>query len=192
VTCPSSEHIPVIYLTTIVLRDFSIFHHWKSTPSLIHLLSLLNIAQIAHLAFSLATNVCATSIIALKAWCVHVNAVFQKNSFTSTWLTISRAYIQEVQQVVDGKRVGCPNPDTGIQDIGSSDRVGCDLYSDWCKLRLAVQARVVTIFFLFRSRAWSLLPFPFTSDSPGLLKYSCPWEYSLQCVKPSKQLPSRY
>jgi hypothetical protein len=60
---------------------------------------------------------------------------------------ITRAYIQEVQQVVDGKRVGCPNPDTGIQDIGAPDRVGCDLYSDWCKLRLAVQARVVTIFF---------------------------------------------
>ena len=174
-----------------MLRNIVTFCHWHNLQSLLPWLSLLNITQLAHLAFSLATNVCATSIIALKAWCVHVNAVFEKKIIEFALIDhITRAYIQEVQQVIDGKRVGCPNPDTGIQDIGSPDRVGCDLHSDWCKLRLAVQARVVTIFLLSRPRASSLLSFACTSDSPGLLKYSCPWEYSLQCVKPSKQLSS--
>jgi hypothetical protein len=104
---------------------------------------------------------------------------------------MTRACIQEIQQVADGKRDRYPNPDAGDQDTGSPDRVGCDLHSDWCKLRLGVvRARVVTIFFLFRSRAWSLLPFSSTSDSQGSLKCSCPWAYSLWCVAASRELPS--
>jgi len=51
---------------------------------------------------------------------------------------------KEIPQVTDEKRNGCPNPYTDSQDLGSPGRVGYDLYSDWCKFRLGIQARIVT------------------------------------------------
>ena len=57
---------------------------------------------------------------------------------------IAHAYIQEIPQVANGKWNLYPNPWTSNEDIGCSSRVGCDLHSDWCKLRLGVKAQVVT------------------------------------------------
>jgi tryptophan 2,3-dioxygenase len=37
---------------------------------------MIDVTQVAHQAFSLLTNMLATSIIAFKAWCVCVNGVF--------------------------------------------------------------------------------------------------------------------
>ena len=51
-------------------------------------------------------------------------------------------------QVADEKRDGCPNPYTDIQDLGSPSRVGYDLYSDWRKSHLGIQARIVTTLLL--------------------------------------------
>ena len=73
-------------------------------------------------------------------------------SLTSPWVDdVTRAYIQEIPQVAEGKRGRHPNPHTGNQDIGSPDRVRCDLYSDWCKIHLGVQLPLthgLTRFFL--------------------------------------------
>jgi hypothetical protein len=52
--------------------------------------------------------------------------------------------IKETPQVVDGKRIGYPNPYTGSKDTGSPGRVGYDLYSAWCKFRLGIQAWIFT------------------------------------------------
>ena len=74
-TCPFFEHIPVIYLMTIVLRTIELFSH-GNTQRILFLINIINITQVAHLAFSLSINIYATSIIALKAWYVHVDSVF--------------------------------------------------------------------------------------------------------------------
>ena len=81
-THPSLQHIPVIYLMTIVLRAIELFSH-GDTQRIYFLINLLTITQVAHLAFSLLINIYATSVIALKAWCVHVNGIFEKKSLTS-------------------------------------------------------------------------------------------------------------
>ena len=160
VTCPSPEHIPVIYLTTVVLANFEVFYHCPNVQSFSNLLLSLSITQLAHLAFSLSINIYATSIIALKAWCVHVDDVFE-NRFVDLALIdhMTRAYIQEIPQVADGKRDRDPNPDTGNQDLGSPDRVGCNLYSDWRKLHLGVQAWVHVIGISLSFQVMSLVAF---------------------------------
>jgi hypothetical protein len=61
---------------------------------------------------------------------------------------VTRAYIQEIPQVVEGKWDRHPNPNAGNQDIGSPDRVGSDLYSDRCKFHLRVQQPQVNAFLL--------------------------------------------
>ena len=78
-TCPSFEHNPVIYLTTVVLRAIEQFSYEK-IQRINLLIDMMGITQVAHLAFS---NIHATSIIALKAWCVHADGVFEKNPLTS-------------------------------------------------------------------------------------------------------------
>jgi hypothetical protein len=47
--------------------------------------------------------------------------------------------MQEIPQVADGKRDGCPNLWAGDRDIGSPGRVGNGLYSDWCKSALELK-----------------------------------------------------
>ena len=158
-----------------MLRNIELFHHWHNTQSLIHLLWLLNITQVAHLAFSLSINIYATSVIALKAWCVHVDGVFEKHFVDFALIDhMTRAYIQEIQQVADGKRDRCPNPDTGTQDIGSPHRVGCDLYSNWCKLHLGVQARVVTICFSLQVMSLVTITICIRFGLPGIAEVFLP------------------
>ena len=70
---------------------------------------------------------------------------------------MTHAYLQEIPQVADGKRYRYPKPHTGNQDIGSPDRVGCGLYSDWRKLRLGVQAHVQLSGFFFSFQVTSLV-----------------------------------
>ena len=175
-TCPSLEHLPVIYLTTVVLRNIELFYNWHSTQSLLHLLSLLNVTQLAHLAVSLSINIYATSIIALKAWCVHVDGVFLREKSVDSALIdhMTCAYIQEIQQVTDAKRDWCPISDTGAQDIGSPHRVGCNLYSDWCKLCLDIQARVVTMFPSLQVSSLVTMTVCIRSGLPGIAEVFTP------------------
>jgi hypothetical protein len=74
VTCPDFEYILVIYLTTIVLRAIELISD-NSVQKLIH---TINATQVAHVTFSLLINIYATSVIALKAWCVIVDGTLKK------------------------------------------------------------------------------------------------------------------
>ncbi len=62
---------PVVYLTTVVVRAGLL-----TTPEGTHtheiLALIIDIAQVSSLVLSLLTNVIATSIIAIKSWCVRV------------------------------------------------------------------------------------------------------------------------
>ena len=124
----------------VVLVNFNLFYNLVKVQSSNNSLISLNFAQLAHLAFSLSINICATSIIAIKAWCVQAEDGFQ-DEFVDFALIghMTRAYIQEIPQVADEKRDWYPNPDAGNQDIGPPDRVGCNLYSDWRKLSLGIR-----------------------------------------------------
>jgi hypothetical protein len=76
-TCPF-EHIPVLYLMTVVLRAIQLFSFSGEIQRIHFLIDIMSITQVAHLAFSLSINIYATSIIALKAWCVHVDGILEK------------------------------------------------------------------------------------------------------------------
>jgi hypothetical protein len=69
------QYIPVIYLGIIVLRVIELIASTggKDRDTVVN---ILNITQSVHLGFSLLINIFATSIIALKAWCVCVDRVF--------------------------------------------------------------------------------------------------------------------
>jgi hypothetical protein len=72
---------------------------------------MLNDIILTHLALSLLINIYATSIITLKAWCVHFDRVTGK-LYTHCALVdhTMRPYVQEIPQVADGKRCRYPNP----------------------------------------------------------------------------------
>jgi hypothetical protein len=104
-TCPSFEHILVVYLMTVVVRAIML------TSKDTQLFQINNITQMAYLSLSLLINIYATSIIALKAWCVRVDDVFGKHLVDRALIDDTTcAYIQEIPQVADGKRDGSPNP----------------------------------------------------------------------------------
>jgi hypothetical protein len=59
----------------VVLRSIELVAIGEgNTPNTI--LNMMDFFQVAHLALSLLINISATSIIALKAWCVRVGGVF--------------------------------------------------------------------------------------------------------------------
>ena len=145
VACPYFEYIPAIYLMTITLRAVERFTEQRDQVHML-LKNMLDVTQVAYMTFSLLINIFATSIIALKAWCVRVGSVLGKVFVDFALIDyMTYACIQEVPQVTVGKRDRCQNPHTGNRDIGSSGRVGYDLYSARCKLRLGVRAQVFTI-----------------------------------------------
>jgi hypothetical protein len=75
-TCPSFEYISVIYLMTVTARVIQVF---SGDPQMYFLLiSIADITQLVYLMFSWFINIFSTSIIALKAWCVRVGCVFEK------------------------------------------------------------------------------------------------------------------
>jgi hypothetical protein len=115
VTCPSFEHILVAYLMMLTALVIEIITTVTDPTSHIHIIyisgSIISITQIAHIALSLLVNIFATSIIALKAWCVHVHVVFDKYFVDCALIDDTTcAYIQEIPQVADGKRDWYPNP----------------------------------------------------------------------------------
>jgi hypothetical protein len=74
--CPYFEYILAIYLTTIVLRAIELISD-SSLQMYNRLIHTINATQVTHLTFSLLINIYATSVMALKAWCVNVNGVFK-------------------------------------------------------------------------------------------------------------------
>jgi hypothetical protein len=66
-TNPSPEYIPVIYLLGIVGRTIEVISE-EALPKYLILNFDFAICEAALLGLSLLINICATSIIALKAW----------------------------------------------------------------------------------------------------------------------------
>jgi hypothetical protein len=142
----NNGHIPAIYLTIIVLRTLALIAI-EEAQSAGALSNTIDVAQVAHLALSLLINILATSIIALKAWCVRVDRVFRKHFVDRALINNTmRMYIQEIRQVANGKRNRFPIPNKCDQDISPAGRVGHNSHSEWRKHCLGVQARVVTAF----------------------------------------------
>jgi hypothetical protein len=79
VTCPSFEHILVIYLIIVVAGAIDIFFSRGAVQVYITLNIILSFSQVAQVVLSLLINIFATSITALKAWCVRVRGVFAKH-----------------------------------------------------------------------------------------------------------------
>ena len=78
-TRPSFKHISVTYLMIVVPRSITLVAIGEGKRPTNTLIKMMDAAQVAHLAFSLLTNISATSIIALKAWYVRVDGVFRKS-----------------------------------------------------------------------------------------------------------------
>ena len=108
---PPLQHIPVIYLTTIAVRAIVVIQGTRDLFSPVQLARVLYGTVYTQLALSVLINIYATSIIALKAWCVHFDRVTRKH-FTDFALIDDtlRAYIQEIPQVADGNWYRYPNP----------------------------------------------------------------------------------
>ena len=73
VTCPPFGLNPVLYLVTIVARAIDLISKGEMYRTLCHRIIITKVAQAM---FSVLINISATSIIALKAWCVRVHGVF--------------------------------------------------------------------------------------------------------------------
>jgi hypothetical protein len=139
VPCPSFEHIPVIYLTTVVLRAMLVTDKEGVHMSL-DLGSMIECTHLTYQTLSLLINIFATSLIAFNAWCICVNGVFGKYLVVHALIDD----IKEIPQVVDETRIGCPDPYTGSKDTEPPGRVRYDLYSDWRKFLLGIHAWVFT------------------------------------------------
>ena len=146
---PSYEHIPVIYLTTVALTAIVLsLQVGGRTP--VFLSSMLDGTQIVHLMLSLFINIFATSIIALKAWCVCVDRV-----------------IGELRlQLVDN---------TMTPTHRRYRKLLMDLYSNWCKFRLGVHAMFVAISLFSSGHELGLYPhIPALRTWEIFLTHSCP------------------
>jgi hypothetical protein len=74
----TSEHIPVVYLTTVALRATLLTLEEGAHDMRRDLNHVVIGTQLTHQSLSLFINIFATSLIALKAWCVCVDSVFGK------------------------------------------------------------------------------------------------------------------
>jgi hypothetical protein len=76
------------------------------TPGGVHihrdLARTIDVAQVINMVLSLLTNIFATSIIALKAWCVRIDDVPGTFLLTAPLSTI-RSFIKEISRVPDDK-----------------------------------------------------------------------------------------
>ena len=110
-TCPSFQYIPVAYL--LMLTAWAITMIPSITDSRLYAIfvSITGFTQMANIALSLLVNIFATSIIALKAWCVHVYGIFEKYFVNRALIgDTTCGCIQEIPQVADGKRYRDSNP----------------------------------------------------------------------------------
>ena len=95
VTCPFA-YILAIYLTTVVLRAIELISD-SSLQMLNRLIHMINATQVTQLTFSLLINIYATSVIALKAWCVIFGGVFKEYVVDFALMDdMTHAYIQEI------------------------------------------------------------------------------------------------
>jgi uncharacterized protein YybS (DUF2232 family) len=119
-TCSSFEHNLVIYLMMVAASAIQILSLSKHEDKIFIIATHIDtITQVAHLTLSLLINIFATSIIALKAWCVRIYGVVGKYFVDCALIDDAMCtYKQEIPQVADGKRDRDPNPWTGNQNIG--------------------------------------------------------------------------
>ena len=76
-TCLSLEHFLVVYLITVALRVAIVIS--PDGPHHILFVTMIDGTQLTHMTLSLLINISATSIIALKAWCVRIYGAFEKH-----------------------------------------------------------------------------------------------------------------
>jgi hypothetical protein len=76
-TYPSFQYILVAYLMMLTAWFITAIPNIRH-PIYTIFFAITGFMQTAHIALSLAVNIYATSIIAFKAWCVHVHVVFEK------------------------------------------------------------------------------------------------------------------
>jgi hypothetical protein len=75
--CPSPEHPLVIYLIMVVVTTIQVI---DSDVQLLYRLARIGAnTEVTQLALSLTINIYATSIIALKAWCVCFHGISGNN-----------------------------------------------------------------------------------------------------------------
>jgi hypothetical protein len=109
-TCPSFQYILVAYLMMLTAWVITMIPN-ITDPIYTIFARITSFTPMAHIALSLLVNIFATSIIALKAWCVHVYGVFEKYFVDCALIgDTTFAWIQEIPQVADGKRDWYPNP----------------------------------------------------------------------------------
>ena len=73
VAYPSFEHLSVIYLFMVVVRAALLKADERDQGNSSLLAPMIWVSVVVHLMLSLLTNIFATSIIASKAWCVHID-----------------------------------------------------------------------------------------------------------------------
>jgi hypothetical protein len=84
-TCPSLHHIPVTYLMAVAVTAIVHLKFLEMGLELfpVLLINILAATLLTHLTFSLLINIYATSLIALKAWFVHLDSVTGNVSLTA-------------------------------------------------------------------------------------------------------------
>ena len=92
--------LPVIYMLTVAVRASLLI-----APGGVHIhrdfTRTIDIAQVTNMVLSLLTNIFATSIIALKAWCVRIDVL---GTFLLTApLSTTRSFIKAISRVADDK-----------------------------------------------------------------------------------------
>lgn len=113
------EFYPVLYLTTVTARAGLFI-----TPEMAHihkvLAGIIDLAKVSNLVLSLLTNAVATSIIAIRSWCVRV--IFKFDLMLTCTLMTRTLVIKEISQDFD--KLECRWPSyTGMQSIGFPGRV---------------------------------------------------------------------
>jgi hypothetical protein len=138
---------------------------------------IMNITQVAHLTLSLLINISATSIIALKAWCVHIGRIFGKDFADFSLvdnITIYRKYRKSLRE----SGIGVRTPTQGIKILVLLVESGMIYILIGVSYSLVYKHGSSQFFFLPRSRAWSLLLLAYASETQGFQAYSYDWAYS--------------
>jgi hypothetical protein len=97
-------------VTTVVATAFELTASFQESNALYSIDTMINVAQVVFVTFSLFINCSTTFIMALKAWCVPIYGVFQKHFTDCLNYDTMCAYMQDIPKVVDGNRDWYSNP----------------------------------------------------------------------------------
>ena len=173
-TCPALEHIPVIYLTTVAVTAFDLTARSRGYSSIYSIDTIINVAQVVFVTFSLIINCSTTFIIALKAWCVPIYGVFR--NLDCALIRCARTS-REYRKWLMESGIGIQTPRQAIGMLSVLVESGA-IYILISVSSFLVSTHGLLIFFLFRSQSWPLLSFSWLSESKTLVPCSCLWPFS--------------